>query len=105
MTSLLTKYKERLETYTAIVDYFSKHPSKIPAHIGRLEDIQRELMKPIVENVDVSDEDIQEKARVICMKRGEFMDLSDRLHYIVTENVKGRLGLASLNKLNQEIMN
>ncbi|MCX6750561.1 MAG: hypothetical protein NTZ83_03825 [Candidatus Pacearchaeota archaeon] len=105
MKNLLTKYQERLGTYTAIVDYFIKNPNQILTQISRLEDLQRELMKPIQEKIDVSDENIQEKVRVICLKRGEFMELSDRLHNIVTENVKERLRLNSLNKVNQEIMN
>jgi len=105
MKNILTKYQEGLKRYTAIVNYFDKNPDRIPTHIARLEDIQRELMKPIVERIDISDEDIQEKVRVICMKRGEYMELSDRLHDIVTENVKERLGLNYLNKVNQEIMN
>jgi hypothetical protein len=105
MKDILTKYTERLETYTKIVDYFDKHPDKIPNQISRLEDLQRELMKPVVDKIDVSDADIYEKVKVICMKRGEYMELSDRLHDIVSKNVKERLGLNYLNKVNQERMN
>jgi hypothetical protein len=104
MKSILTKYKERLETYTAIVDYFAKNPAKIPTHISRLEDLQTELLKPLVDDIDVSDEDIQDKARVICMKKGEYKELADRLNNVILGSVKDKLGLGSAYEINSGVL-
>lgn len=90
----LEKYKQDFEKYTEIVDYYNENSDRISKSINQLEDVNRELMKPLPEKIDVSDENIQEKVKILCINR-ESKELAGRLRKILMRNLEGKLGILS----------
>jgi len=55
------KYIQDLERYEYIVGYFEKNPSRVFENINHLDDICSLLKITSPKNIDISDENIQEK--------------------------------------------
>jgi hypothetical protein len=108
-TDQLTKYSQDLERYRAMVIYAERNKDRafLSDNFSKLDEIYDELVKIAPQNIDVSDNDIQDKVNAICLDRAKgiydkAMKLRDRVLSVkvdsIIENNRKKKNL--INKLN-----